>query len=1215
MKKILIITNIFVVALLHAQSLTTTENYIYSRTYLEPVTTEQSGAAQVQNVQYLDKLGRISQSVGIKVSPTGKDVVVPSAYDGFGRQTKNYLPLPLDSQNGAYVSTANENSVNSYYGVPNAYSEISYEKSPLGRVEKMAAPGSDWQITGSNTKRKEYIANAASEVKRFKATTSWNASAQINDVTLSFTPDNLYTTGNYFNAGTLHKVISKDEDNNEIQTFVNSEGQNVLVRKINKKDTGATENLDTYYVYDEFDNLVFIIPPKAAVLNTIAEINSKLNLLCYQYKYDKYDRLVEKRLPAKDWEYIVYDRQNRQVLAQDANLRTSTNTFGKIGWAYTKYDSSGRPVYTGFWDSTKTRAEAQSDVYNQSVNPLNNEKRTAAAFALNGMDVYYTQEAFPTVVRNILSVNYYDDYPQGSPSFLPQIQGQNTLPSAPTTIVSNGLSSIRSLKTLPTGSYVKNIENDNWTSGFIWYDTLGRVIGTYGKNHLGGFTSTESLLDFSGKTKEIYTSHSRNTSSVQTTVKDRFTYSPQNYLLKHYQQINANAEELLSDYTYNDLGQVTNKKVGNNLQSIDFTYNIRGWLNGINPDNINNLNSKLFSYKIKFNTVEGQETPNNSFTSLKVKPKYNGSISEIDWKTASGANEPLRRYGYVYDGTNRLRAGFFQVGTNPYTKEYSEVIDYDLNGNISSLNRTGGMVNGIAEVMDDLKYHYINDGNQLEKLEETGAGNGLSGYPLAQGMGNTISYDANGNMLNHTDKGYNNITYNFLNLPSRIGSSTRNKVIDYIYSASGSKVQMTRSGQITDYLGNFQYTDISGTPSSAILANEEGYFDFVNNRYVYQYKDHLGNIRLSYAKNSNGSPGILEENNYYPFGLKHAGYNTGDNTNNNYKYLYNGKELQNNGNLDYGWRQYMPDLGRWNGMDQLAETYHSASPYTYVFNNPVSLVDVDGRWMDEAGNIDTSGRATTGISARARYTQFLGTTDNQFAWGYIPFGDTQAYSDLMNAAKTKGATGGLSNIGGTLRWWTDLGFENEGLIGTLNMWKFSSDSWWSNIGNFFKNHFVFELEGKGTLGVQGGFRTSFGTAEAGIMTGDIGKFGISTRKGLYANYGDGKGHNFAGIGIGIKNVSAGIKADYVTNDWIPTAGDLLDYYPNNGAWDIEGNIGPKVNKGGVPNGSLSPTIDSKIKQRFRVGTTDACSGCIDMTFGIKMLLGIELRIRTGFTGF
>ncbi|MGZ7223051.1 hypothetical protein ACXWPH_10650, partial [Streptococcus pyogenes] len=44
--------------------------------------------------------------------------------------------------------------------------------------------------------------------------------------------------------------------------------------------------------------------------------------------------------------------------------------------------------------------------------------------------------------------------------------------------------------------------------------------------------------------------------------------------------------------------------------------------------------------------------------------------------------------------------------------------------------------------------------------------------------------------------------------------------------------------------------------------------------YVYQYKDHLGNVRLSYADcNGDGeinpATEILEENNYYPFGLKH----------------------------------------------------------------------------------------------------------------------------------------------------------------------------------------------------------------------------------------------------------------------------------------------------------------------------------------------------------
>ncbi|ROI01668.1 hypothetical protein EGI16_17405, partial [Chryseobacterium sp. G0240] len=597
------------------------------------------------------------------------------------------------------------------------------------------------------------------------------------------------------------------------------------------------------------------------------------------------------------------------------------------------------------------RVSIQTALNTISTNVLNNESSSTTPFTQNGIEVYYTKNAFPTGNMTLLGVNYYDQYPARSPAQPVQIQNQTTLGGAPVTITSNGWSSVRSIKTYPTGSYVKNIENDSWTSSFIWYDTLGRVIGTYGKNPLGGFTKTESILDFSGKALETYTYHSRNTSSAEVTVKDRYVYSPQHYLSKHYQQINANPEELLSEYTYNDLGQITNKRVGSSLQSIDYTYNIRGWLTGINPNDLSGVNNKLFAYKLKYNTVEGAENPNNSYTNLKVKPRYNGGIAEVDWKTAYGANEPLRRYGYVYDGANRLRAGFFQIATNPYSKEYSEVMDYDLNGNINTLNRTGASVSGTAEVMDDLTYTY--NGNRLSYIKESGRGNALSGYPLGAGQGQTIGYDGNGNMISHLDKGVTKIAYNYLDLASSFTLTDASKNSSYIYMADGSKVQTSNNGKITDYLDGFQYESTTGTLTTKILANEEGYFDFINNRYVYQYVDHLGNIRLSYTKNPNGGTTILEENNYYPLGLKHSGYNTGDTTNNKFKYLYNGKELQSSGNLDYGWRQYMPDLGRWFGMDALSESYHMASPYAYVMNNPVSFFDPNGMlsqsFMDELG--------------------------------------------------------------------------------------------------------------------------------------------------------------------------------------------------------------------------------------------------------------------------
>ncbi|WP_419869892.1 DUF6443 domain-containing protein [Chryseobacterium sp. CT-SW4] len=990
MKKIVTLINLLVVVLFYSQNLTQSENYIYSRTYLEAVTTDNPNAMQVQSVQYFDGLGRNTQSILIKGSPSGKDIAAPSVYDNSGRQTKSYLPLPVNTQNGSYLSNVNENAVNTYYGVANAYAEVALEKSPLARAEKSATPGTDWQINGNHTRKVQYLSNEAGVVKKFKAVTTWNSGTQINDVSLILAPNDSYTSNGYYNANTLFKLVSIDEEGNETHTYSNESNQSILVRQVNKKDDGSIENLDTYYVYDEFGNLSYIIPPKAAVSATITELLGKLSSLCYQYKYDKYNRQVEKKLPEKGWEYMVYDKSSQLVMSQDANLRA----LGQ--WLFIKYDQFGRVVYTGISNNSTARATVQSNI-NANAN-LYETRSSSVSFTLNGMPVYYSKVAGPTTVSQLLSVNYYDDYPTGSPTQPSQIQGQVTLTSVPTSVTSNSLTSVRSTKSLPTVSYTKNIENDSWTSSVIWYDRLGRIIGTYGKNHLGGFTKTEALLDFSGNVQESYTYHSRKTATTEITVKDRYEYSTQKLLLKHYQKINTNAEELLSEYAYDDLGRIINKKVGNGIQSIDYSYNIQGWLTGINAANINNLGTKLFATRIKYNSVEGAEIPNNSYPTLPVKPKYNGSIAEVDWKTAYGANEPLRRYGYVYDGTNRLRAGFFQNSTNPYSKEYSEVIEYDLNGNISFLRRTGSAVNGAAEVIDDLKYTYANNGNQLSYIEETGKGNGLSGYPLAAGKGQSIKYDSNGNMKDHLDRQITNISYNVLNLPSSITGSEAQNSFSYVYAADGMKLQMTKNSDVSDYLDNFQYKTTSGTVVTSILANEEGYYDFINNRYVYQYKDHLGNIRISYAKNSLGAVVILEENNYYPFGLKHAGYNTEDISNNSFKYLYNGKELQANGSLDYGWRQYMPDLGRWNGMDQLSESYHSSSPYAYVLNNPLSFIDPDGRlsqgfltavWNSSPGGQDTSwgnvgGSFTSSDGVNVGYSgNYLSLNEGGGIGGYI----------------------------------------------------------------------------------------------------------------------------------------------------------------------------------------------------------------------------------------
>jgi len=101
---------------------------------------------------------------------------------------------------------------------------------------------------------------------------------------------------------------------------------------------------------------------------------------------------------------------------------------------------------------------------------------------------------------------------------------------------------------------------------------------------------------------------------------------------------------------------------------------------------------------------------------------------------------------------------------------------------------------------------------------------------------------------------------------------------------------------------------------------------------------------MSYKKEANGELDITDSNDFYPFGMnfvrdaeENAYFGTGSYTN----YKYNGKELQETGMYDYGWRQYMPDAARWMQLDPLVED--TEDPYAYVFNNPIKLTDPDGR--------------------------------------------------------------------------------------------------------------------------------------------------------------------------------------------------------------------------------------------------------------------------------
>ncbi|NIF06737.1 RHS repeat-associated core domain-containing protein [Chryseobacterium sp. Tr-659] len=648
--------------------------------------------------------------------------------------------------------------------------------------------------------------------------------------------------------------------------------------------------------------------------------------------------MIEKKLPGKGWEYMVYDKQDRLVATQDTELKK------KGQWLYTKYDKFGRVAYTGI-SIGGSRAAEQAEANTFESN--NVDRGNVVYFYRQGMGVQYgssdlTYPKSPGWVT-LLSLNYYDSYPQYdfNPAFPAAILGIPVISDVQNTSINT--------KNLPVMSFIKNIEDDNWTKNYVYYDDRGRAIGTYSINHLGGYTKTETELDFAGVPKQSKVYHKRLSSDTEKVITQTFEYDAQNRLKKQWHQVNSQPQELLSENSYNELSQLTNKKVGNSLQSIDYTYDIRGAV--IKVNNPASLNGKLFGYELKYTNPSGTVS------------KYNGTIGEVDWKTAN--DNVLRRYTYEYDGLNRLKKAVYSEPTAsvPQNGFYNETVGYDMNNNITSIKRNTGMF-GVASLMDDLTYDYT--GNRLNTVTDTSTN--YSGYPDASG--NVISYDDNGNMTNHVDKGVLQIDYNFLNLPDYVKFDTSYRSHDtsviynvntrYTYRADGTKLRKVytygtgrakfETVNITDYLDGFQYEGdnvVSGSlpiPSLKFVPTAEGYYNFENNKYIYSYTDHLGNVRLSYFKNAGGSAEALEENNYYPFGLKHTGYNAVGGSNPSYNYQYNGKELQNEtGWSDYGARMYMADIGRWGVIDPLAETSRRFSPYAYALNNPISFIDPDGR--------------------------------------------------------------------------------------------------------------------------------------------------------------------------------------------------------------------------------------------------------------------------------
>jgi len=874
--------------------LSTGQNYILTRTFREPVTVAQLGQQRTvgqenQTVQYFDGLGRPLQTVQVQASPGYKDIVQHIEYDGFGRESRKYLPYTRWESNGAFKSGGGDSVVAFYtrttgsniagiVRTPNPYAVTVFENSPLNRVLEQGAPGTAWQpaasrsTTTGRTVVTEYGTNTASgpdAVKLWKMNT--------NDIGASGSTN--------YTAGRLYKTVIRDENwvntnapanpasrTGTVEEYKDFEGR-VVLKRVWESEIKA---LNTYYVYDDFGDLRYVIPPAYTANAFVEAVTGDFHEFIYVYRYDGRRRLIEKKIPGKVREYLVYNRNDQVVLTQDSIQRAG----GK--WSYTKYDAFGRVASTGIYTNTTA-----SQTTRKQVQALAD---AVTAQWENRVAKTYTNTAFPSTASQLAeyTVNYYDDY---------------SFKDAGILSASSGLDSTRMVRGLLTGTKVAKDDGTLPLLTVHYYDKRAQLVETVSQNHIGGTDRVTNTYNFPGELLTSTRVHTPKTGS-STTIVTTNSYDHVGRLLatRHYID-DVNKEVTLARNEYNEIGQLKQKSSGGNRNGADFhtavsyAYNERGWTT--------RAASPHFTYQLNYNV--------NSTGSTIAGAQYNGNIAEQHWAHASATLSNV--FKYSYDPLNRLKNGT-STGT-----VMSEALTYDDMGNIRTLSRNVGSTPTM--VTNTFTYQNNNRSNRLESLS----------------TGGSYTYDLNGNATR--DRTGMNIRYNHLNLPDSAWNTTNTVKVGYLYDALGTKLRKySTQGGTRDYVNGMEYSgtaiELVHTPEGVVLRKPDGTYS-----YRYNLTDHLGNVRSTIYRNpsNNNAVEILQKDDYYPFGMRRvvaAGTN---------KYLYNSKEIQGElgDQYDYGARFYDPEIGRWNVVDPLAEKYLNLSPYGYVANDPINLKDPDGK--------------------------------------------------------------------------------------------------------------------------------------------------------------------------------------------------------------------------------------------------------------------------------
>lgn len=944
------------------------------------------------SVQYLDGSGRTVMNVGHKASPNKNDMISGVVdYDKFNRPLRNWLSVESTKSDGSMLDTALvKSTAKTFYNDPMPYSEVlEYEASPLSRVYKSYGEGKAWRDSSKYVQNKY---ETATGIKRFRlfydsdiAYIGTYPTYELSKMTSIDERGNKVIEYKDKSGNVIQRDVQVDattylptcyifDEANRLRFILPPKAYNALGALTNISFESWSEFNENVYAF-HYDGKSKIIESHKPGIGWSRTVYNRLNVAVLNQDDDELAK-------NNTWNFAQEDGQGRLIRDGQvqlpstytrANLQNLFDNFTDAkqfeerdtiqSTSFRKYTNRSFPLALRTYINDATWKNIHYfDDYNFRYNDTYSGSISAYGFQTNPYNstAYSVTNAKGLMTGGLHKIDNFGDF--AFPSAVYYDDKNRPLQS-----------------TFYQDLYARN-------QGDVKYNFIGEMLQyqmIYRKNgDLDRTRTAENILDHAGRTNEMYYTLKEgavdkvprfkmvslyfdnigrlktkmiqpNTNAISSLQSGTWTTAniwtnsiipslttPAVINSGHIVTIPANTTVQAGTlYDAGTLKFLTNSKLqmgslapvnGSALQVIEYSYNVRSQIRGVNLDANGNTQvsqDKLFSYKIDYHE-DGR--------------LFDGSISKFSWKSQ---NSPQNRsYVYSYDRSNKLtNAQFTGVGA----ENYSVSQDYDVNGNLQHLQRyskTGANTYGLV---DNLTYTYLNNGNKLQKVDDAVTGNALAN-DFRDVAGNDYTFSVDGKLTKDNNKSIFNIKYNFLDLVSKVTFNDSTKV-EYFYTSTGERRQrkVTKNGitSYTLYDGEMVYS-FTGVNTSlndfkvSEIQNTEG--RYANGKIEYGYTDHLGNLRLSY-KDSLGTAFITQSQTYDPWSNINAGSEYQLSGNQGDRFLIGSKERDSiTENILLDWRHYDSVTGRMNSYDP-ENQFLNISGYSYAGNIPTINVDPNGR--------------------------------------------------------------------------------------------------------------------------------------------------------------------------------------------------------------------------------------------------------------------------------